>query len=97
MHGSIHHLQCLSPCHDGIWENHEQIPVDFETMRAGHIPLCRRCGKTARPNILMFGDYSWLANRTHGQEMRFDLFLEQHRDDPLVVIEMGAGTRNNFV
>jgi len=92
VHGSIHHLQCLSPCHDAIWENHEQIPVDFETMRAGHIPTCRRCGGTARPNILMFGDYSWLPGRTHGQEMRFDLFLEQHRNGPLAVIEMGAGS-----
>ena len=92
VHGSIHHLQCLSPCHDDIWANREEIPVDFETMRAQLIPSCPRCGKTARPNILMFGDYSWLANRTHGQEMRFDLFLEQHRDNPIVVVEMGAGT-----
>jgi len=92
VHGSIHHLQCTSPCHDGIWDNLEEIPVDFETMRARHIPLCRRCGRTARPNILMFGDYSWLAQRTHGQEMRLDLFLEQHRGHALTVIEMGAGT-----
>jgi len=92
VHGSIHHLQCLTPCHNDIWANHEQIPVDFETMRAEHVPLCQRCNGTARPNILMFGDYSWLPNRTHGQEMRFDLFLEQHRDAPITVLEMGAGT-----
>ncbi len=24
--------------------------------------------------------------------MRFDMFLEQHRDDAVVVVEMGAGT-----
>ncbi|PLX76577.1 MAG: NAD-dependent deacetylase [Desulfuromonas sp.] len=92
VHGSIHHLQCLSPCHNDIWNNNETIPIDFETMRAEHIPLCPRCHGTARPNILMFGDFSWLSNRTHNQEMRFDLFIDQHRNSPLVVIEMGAGT-----
>jgi len=92
VHGSIHHLQCLTPCHHDIWDNHEQIPVDFATMRASHVPTCPRCGGAARPNILMFGDYSWLPDRTHGQEMRFDLFTVQHQNDPVVVIEMGAGS-----
>jgi len=92
VHGSIHHLQCLSPCNRAIWDNREDIPVDLETMRARHIPGCPHCGGVARPNILMFGDWSWLPDRTRGQEMRFDLFCDQHRDHPLVVVEMGAGT-----
>lgn len=92
VHGSIHHLQCLSPCCDAIWDNLEQLTVDFETMRSRHVPRCPHCSGVARPNILMFGDYSWLPNRTHGQEMRLDLFLDQHRDKRLVVIEMGAGS-----
>jgi NAD-dependent SIR2 family protein deacetylase len=92
VHGSIHHLQCLKPCTMEIWDNNEEIPVDFSTMRAGHIPPCLHCGDVARPNILMFGDYSWISSRSHGQQMRFDLFLDQHRDDRLTVIEMGAGS-----
>lgn len=92
VHGSIHHLQCLSPCTSSIWENHEEISVDFATMRAGQIPRCPRCHGTARPNVLMFGDYSWLPGRSHGQQMRFDLFCDQHREHPLVVVELGAGT-----
>ncbi|PLX78835.1 MAG: NAD-dependent deacetylase [Desulfuromonas sp.] len=92
VHGSIHHLQCLSPCGHAIWDNDEQIPVDFDTMRAEHVPMCRHCNHPARPNILMFGDYSWLPDRTHGQEMRFDLFLDQHQGGRIAVIEMGAGT-----
>jgi hypothetical protein len=40
----------------------------------------------------MFGDYSWLSDRTRGQEMRFERFLSQHQNKPIVVIEMGAGT-----
>ena len=92
VHGSIHHLQCLTPCRHTIWNNAEEIPVDETTMRAGHIPKCPHCGGVARPNILMFGDWSWLSDRTRGQEMRFDSFRDQHGSDPLVVIEMGAGT-----
>ena len=92
VHGSIHHLQCLTPCCNQIWDNSEAIPVDFGTMRAQHVPACRFCRSAARPNILMFGDYSWLPQRTHGQEMRFESFLNQHRNQPLVVIEMGAGS-----
>ncbi len=92
VHGSIHHLQCLTPCSDAIWENAETIPVDSATMRAGHIPRCINCAGVARPNILMFGDWSWLSDRTRGQEHNFDAFLTDTQGLPLVVIEMGAGT-----
>lgn len=92
VHGSIHYLQCLSPCSNAIWDNNETIPVDITSMRALHIPRCRHCNQPARPNILMFGDYSWLPNRTRGQEMRFESFLAQHQHEPMVVVEMGAGT-----
>lgn len=92
VHGSIHHLQCTRPCSAAIWPNDETIPVDFATMRARHIPRCIHCGATARPNILMFGDWSWLSDRTARQERQFDEFVTDHRDLPMVVIEMGAGT-----
>lgn len=92
VHGSIHHLQCTTPCSNAIWDNHEEIPVDFGTMRAGSLPRCKRCGGVARPNVLMFGDYSWVPYRTHDQERRYDEFLTDHRQDRLVVVEMGAGT-----
>jgi NAD-dependent SIR2 family protein deacetylase len=92
VHGSIHHLQCLTPCAGAIWENGEEVPVDLETMRARRIPRCRRCPGVARPNILMFGDGGWLPERTHAQHARFDAFLEQHQGEPLAVVELGAGT-----
>ncbi|GAM09526.1 NAD-dependent protein deacylase [Geobacter sp. OR-1] len=92
VHGSIHHLQCLEPCTQAIWDNHETIPVDFATMRAGHIPKCLHCGGVARPNILMFGDMSWLSDRTRMQERNFDEFVTDNRELSLVVVEMGAGT-----
>lgn len=92
VHGSIHHLQCLKPCSMAIWNNTEEIPVDLETMCARHVPTCIRCGGVARPNILMFGDYSWISDRTAAQEERFEAFLDRHRAGPLVVVEAGAGT-----
>jgi NAD-dependent SIR2 family protein deacetylase len=92
VHGSIHVLQCTSPCGDDLWDNEEDVPVDPSTMRARHVPRCRRCGGVARPNILMFGDYAWLASRAHAQRHRLEAFLTEQADAPAVVIELGAGT-----
>lgn len=92
VHGSIHHLQCLTPCSSAIWDNREEISVDLATMRAGNVPRCIHCKSVARPNILMFGDFSWLSDRTRRQEHNFDQFITDSRGSSMVVIEMGAGT-----
>jgi NAD-dependent SIR2 family protein deacetylase len=92
VHGSIHHLQCLRPCSGAIWPNREEIPVDHGTMRAARVPRCTRCGDVARPNVLMFGDFSWIGDRTGRQESRFGAFLEENRGRRTVVVELGAGT-----
>jgi NAD-dependent SIR2 family protein deacetylase len=92
VHGSIHHLQCTSPCSDRIWPNREEVPVDPASMRAAHVPRCPGCKGVARPNILMFGDSGWISDRTDEQRRRLESFARQHVDDRTVVIEMGAGT-----
>jgi NAD-dependent SIR2 family protein deacetylase len=92
VHGSIHHLQCTEPCSQAIWENAEQVKVELETMRARSVPRCPRCRGVARPNILMFGDGSWLSSRSDSQRGRFDEFVDERRDAPLAVVELGAGT-----
>ncbi|HSN90069.1 MAG TPA: Sir2 family NAD-dependent protein deacetylase [Anaeromyxobacteraceae bacterium] len=92
VHGSIHHLQCTTPCAPAVWENREEIRIDEETMRADRLPRCPRCGAVARPNILMFGDWGWIPGRTHAQQARLDAFLEEVEDRPLLVVELGAGT-----
>ena len=91
VHGSIHHLQCSTPCCRTIWENSEQIPINTETMRARTIPRCQFCREVSRPNILMFGDWSWISDRTNVQQGRYRTFLESNRGKKIVVIEMGAG------
>jgi NAD-dependent SIR2 family protein deacetylase len=92
VHGSIHHLQCLTPCGMNIWPNREEVRVDVATMRSRSIPKCLHCGVVARPNILMFGDYSWISQRTDRQEERLQEFLTRHERSRLVIIECGAGT-----
>lgn len=92
IHGSIHWLQCSIPCGRAIWENKESVPVNMKTMRARSIPRCPRCGVVSRPNILMFGDWGWIQDRTERQQQRFNAFVEQQYGKQTVVIEMGAGT-----
>jgi len=92
VHGSIHHLQCLEPCCPQIWASDEEVPVDPGSMRATRLPHCPACGGISRPNILMFGDWSWLSEQSDRQAERLARFLELHRSSPLAVLEIGAGT-----
>ncbi|MGA1845767.1 SIR2 family NAD-dependent protein deacylase [Deferribacter abyssi] len=92
IHGSIHYLQCVKPCTMSIWKNEEHIDIDYNTMRAKNIPKCKFCGEVARPNILMFGDYSWIADRSHAQSVRYETFMENNKNKKFIVIEIGAGT-----
>ena len=82
----------MAGCTDRIWPNREEVPVDLDTMRAARVPRCPACGAVARPNILMFGDSGWIADRTYDQERRLDAFAEASVDERKVVIEVGAGT-----
>jgi NAD-dependent SIR2 family protein deacetylase len=91
VHGSIHHLQCSEPCSGSIWRNEEEVPVEEATMRARRIPRCPRCRAVARPNILMFGDASWISARSDAQDARFREWLGEHGEDRLVAVELGAG------
>jgi NAD-dependent SIR2 family protein deacetylase len=90
-HGSIHHLQCLSPCGGDIWTADGFAPqVDGDACRLLNAsPVCPHCGGLARPNILMFGDDGWVERRAAVQEARLDALLDQARRP--VVVELGAG------
>ena len=91
VHGSIHYMQCTAPCSNRIWPADGFAPVvDSSTCRlAPPWPHCPDCGELARPNILMFGDWSWLEWRTGQQETRFTAWRETISNP--VVIELGAG------
>jgi NAD-dependent SIR2 family protein deacetylase len=90
-HGSIHHMQCQNACNQEIWEATKFTPeVDEEhCLLTSALPTCPSCFEIARPNILMFGDWSWLNWRTGFQKARFHEWRETANN--LVVIEIGAG------
>jgi NAD-dependent SIR2 family protein deacetylase len=94
-HGSIHYFQCVQPCSDTIWDaRHIKVFVDEDLFEAQEpLPRCENCGNMARPNILMFGDWAWVAARTSSQRMRLATWLEtiSSKNQPLVVVEIGAG------
>ena len=93
-HGSLHHLQCLADCSGQIWPAGDlAIEVDRETMRARPpLPSCPNCGRLARPNVLMFGDWNWLPERSREQGRLMWQWLGANHDKKLAVIECGAGT-----
>jgi NAD-dependent SIR2 family protein deacetylase len=78
-HGSIHHFQCNCPCEDEVWNaDGETVVVEETSFRAQEpLPRCRNCSGLARPNILMFGDWSWLGHSTEAQQERFAAWLDE--------------------
>lgn len=93
-HGSIHRLQCSTPCSGQTWETPlVDLQIDLAALEAkGELPLCPRCGAIARPNILMFNDPAWVCDMTRRQNRAFDSWLTEARGCRVLVIEIGAGT-----
>jgi len=94
-HGSIHHLQCTQNCTQNIWSAKDtQVIVDMEKFEAQEpLPTCPNCGAIARPNILMFGDWQWIYERTYQQSIRLEKWIEKiiQNNAKIVIIELGAG------
>ncbi len=94
-HGSIHYLQCSKNCEGKIWSAKDlEIKIDDDFRALEPLPRCPDCGAIARPNILMFGDWSWESSRTDAQGDRFTSWISELEDkkSSLAVIEIGAGT-----
>ncbi len=93
-HGSLNHMQCAKDCSRDIWPADDaDIPIDEETFRAElPVPRCKHCNAIARPNVLMFNDWEWIATRRDEQEQRYQKWLSETERQHVTVIEMGAGT-----
>ena len=91
-HGSLHHLQCLKLCHNGIWAADAVQPEvdEDQCLLLNAAPTCPRCGGLARPNVLMFTDFEWLTHRQRAQARRMEDWLAGVQAP--VVVEVGAGT-----
>ena len=94
-HGSINHLHCVRICTDSIWDAEKvTVDVNMDLFKARDpLPVCPRCGGLARPNVLMFGDWSWVPDRTEAQNTRLQRWLNDlvRQDRSLCIIEIGAG------
>jgi NAD-dependent SIR2 family protein deacetylase len=96
-HGNIHRNQCGAPCHDAVWQDAgEELDIDLEQLEArGPLPRCPKCGAIARPNMLMFNDWSWIGDVTEAQMARYAAWVERLRRTcaRVAIVELGAGTR----
>jgi NAD-dependent SIR2 family protein deacetylase len=93
IHGSFAAMQCTRECGIGLFSGESvSVAIDSATMRAiSALPCCPQCGGLARPNILMFGDWSWNSTRTDDQLSLMNTWLESLEGASVVVIECGAG------
>lgn len=93
-HGSIYYLQCTDDCRGRIWRlNSLEFEIDtINLLATGPLPLCPDCGKVARPNILMFGDWYWLSDRSDSQYESLLGWQDAVSGSKIVTIEIGAGS-----
>jgi len=94
-HGSIHWLQCSRNCRGDIWSaKRVEVTIGEDFRARGPLPKCPDCGALARPNILMFGDWSWESSRTDAQNLGLQAWLVMLEEEgaQLAIVEIGAGT-----
>jgi len=93
-HGSIEHSQCMAHCGAGVVNaDAATVAIDSTTMKAAEpLPACPACGALARPNILMFGDAEWSAQRCQQQVERMSKWFREREGQRIVIVECGAGT-----
>lgn len=92
VHGSIHRLQCTAPCTETVWPASSITPItDDERCEwvNDRVPICPKCRRVARPNILMFDDWAWIKTYATIGRTRFEQWLS--RTKKIVVLEIGAG------
>jgi hypothetical protein len=69
------------------------VDVNTETMRAVDELPRGKTGGVARPNILMFGDIGFASERRGSQANRYAKWRANGKGQPLVAVEMGAGSQ----
>ncbi len=91
LHGSVFYLQCSTPCTNSIWKHDIQLDTILLDIEQGNYPICPKCGKISRPNVYMFRDNTYLSEMSNEQEFRFQEFLKNNGDSPMIVFEIGSG------
>ena len=94
-HGTIHKLQCIDNCKGKLWSAEDTIIEIEKGFQAKEpLPICPYCASIARPNILMFGDFSWEYAHTNKQRERLVSWMNtiEQEGGKLAIVELGAGT-----
>mmetsp|Transcript_127089 Transcript_127089/g.244948 ORF Transcript_127089/g.244948 Transcript_127089/m.244948 type:complete len:1218 (+) Transcript_127089:123-3776(+) len=101
VHGAVSWLQCSRGCCPDVWVAPKDLGLkeNPKTHRVeGDSPVCRKCGKPARPCVQMFGgDQGFAKGRRNLQITRYDGWLKKlaARHDAgdlrVVCIELGCG------
>jgi NAD-dependent SIR2 family protein deacetylase len=95
-YGRLDHLQCSASCGIAPWEFAELgLTIDRKGRARDPLPRCPNCRATARPNVLMFGDWGWDSVLLDEQEARFRRWLDEVTADPdarLVILECAEST-----
>ncbi|MCL4819906.1 MAG: tetratricopeptide repeat protein [Vicinamibacteria bacterium] len=86
--GNILWLQCAADCGATPFPAPERLA---DPGNGGAFPRCAACNAPARPNVLLFGDWSWDMSRLEAQDERFREWLGGRRG--LVVLELGETPR----
>lgn len=88
-------LQCSRPCHQATYDNEELVRQMAERQSdlrvpSELVPRCPRCGAPMAPNLrcddTFVEDAGW-----HAAARRYDEFLDRHRRDRIVLLEVGVG------
>lgn len=96
IHGSIHNFQYVNsqwyngddhPSNEIFSSEGYDIEID-ENMRIKELP--KKDGLLLRPNILMFGDYSWSQKEAQKQQKAFNSW-EFNGSSKIAIVECGAG------
>jgi NAD-dependent SIR2 family protein deacetylase len=96
VHGRINKLQCTK-CDTKPWDidDDKRFGVNSNTFELSTtLPYCKKCNAIARPNIMMFDDYSYDYSISEAQENRFNNFMRKYDKNgtKIAIIEIGAGT-----
>ena len=99
VHGTLRFMQCQRrDCASGVWPTDDEeiagMSVDEGTSRVtSGVPKCPTCSTTARPNVLMFGDWDYRHDREDVQSENYRQWRAKVDEEAksLVVLEIGAG------
>jgi len=98
IHGTVMYLQSATPQKPGkplvkAWKNEEMVNLQFDdkTFKATtELPKMPN-GTLARPNVLMFDDFTFDQTRSKNAQRNFTAFQQVNATMKLCIIEIGAG------